>query len=88
MRIYRIRRNVQEDGGPSFDASHGFIVAAESERRARELAESYKLPGDGHRDELTALPGVWHAPTTSCEIVGTAAPGIKEGVLLQDHKWG
>lgn len=84
--LFLLKRDVSEDQGPCYDATHGFVVAAMNEIEARRFVVSYHNCVDDirYRDEK---PEIWLAPSTHCVRIGTAAVDIAPGVIMEDH-WG
>lgn len=81
MELIQLTRTDEAEHYPTYDANHGFIIAAPSIEMARQLAATTQ-----HGDE----PGtVWLVPNYStATVIGTAAPGIEQGILLADYNAG
>lgn len=93
MNLYRLSR-IDET---SYEEVLGFVIAAETEARARALPFGVWADGNfdgclgecGHIDpwmideDDPQTPCAWMDPArTSCELIGTAAPGIT-GIMLR-----
>ena len=89
MLLFRLKRRIEleSEGNPSFDSTHGFIISAESGETARKIAADYRNTAcDGKRRDESA--DIWLAETTTCERIGVADIGVSYGVILEDHRWG
>ena len=64
----------------SYDAYHGFVVCAETEGEAREIASGN--PGDEGADSWTDIA------ITSCEDIGIANDSTSTGIVLADMRAG
>lgn len=84
MNIYLLKRTY---GRPSWNEYLGFVVVASNEARARELAsrEDDDLPSE-RTDSGFSDVEIWTAPArSSCALIGSAAPGVEEGVVLDSN---
>lgn len=73
MNIYLIKRVGRTD----YDQYAGFVVAAESPAKAREIASS------GYGRSIFA-----HPEGATCAQIGTAGPKVVPGVILSDYRAG
>jgi hypothetical protein len=73
-------------GAEGWDEAHGFVIAAESEVRARASVDGHCGDECGNcRRSPRPAPCVWLDPAqASCELIGTAAPGVEPCVVLRD----
>ena len=76
MNLYRLKRKVCD---PTYDCYDGFIVASKLAKSARVIASTNF--GDEGRE-------VWLGSDSTCEKIGTALKGIKEGIILADFHAG
>ena len=94
-RACAFRRKVWASVG--YDVHLGFVVAADSEKRARAVAQAYVEQDPS--DPLLKLPepikwtspeaGWWTDPTkTTCEYFGEAADEVTESVVLGSFRAG
>ena len=82
--LFLLKRDVENDNQPKWDATHGFIIAAMNEVEVRIIAASYRRGPTLKIDNGDESPNVWFAPTTSCTRIGVAADGIPAGVIMRD----
>lgn len=77
MFIYQI---VRDDSEVGWDEYAGFVIVAESEEKARAIAQEQEgvLRGYDWKNHEFA----------SCNLIGQACLGIGEGVILEDYKRG
>jgi len=88
LNLYVLKRSIADDNEPEFDATHGFVIAAEFEDQARNFAALYRYHAarDGrHRDESL---DIWYSLKTTCTHIGVAGFDVSPGVILEDHQWG
>lgn len=83
LKLFCLRRTDEHYRGQSL----GFVIAAQTERQARDMAADYRNVAkkfsmlDREED-----PAIWYAPSTTCEVLGFAAKHIEESrVILEDH---
>jgi len=77
VKLWRLSN--EDANGIYYDAYNGFVIAAESEEIAREIAN--EDPG--------AEGSIWENPQlSSCLYIGEAADHVVEGVVLSDFHAG
>lgn len=77
MPIYRLLRL----GDTDWDHHRGFVIRAQSEDRARELASLFYKE---NYDDFDGIDAVWlHPECSSCEILSEDGP---EEILLEDFR--
>ena len=100
MNLYKLTLIVKEYKGDEYDAMHGIVVAADSTKEAREIANKSK--SDETRFDLETgmsyiwIKGdhpehnnIWLKPRyTKIKKIGVTVKGIKKGWILVDEHWG
>ena len=99
MNLYKLTLILDQHNGIEWDAMHGTIIAAETPKEAREIANKstmdetsfdletgdcyYSTKGDPKHNNI------WlKARYTKLQKIGVSVKGIKKGTILEDVHWG